>query len=211
MSDIQDIDVLGVQTANVPEPSSALPAPTQTLEQSHLDIITHHLQEHFPSKYDTLVTIRTGNYGMAYVHCSTARYITDMCIDLGMTFGRRISPADISGVPFQVDHSHVAACFGVQKVTFANMRTTLGSAQEAHRLLQQRQQVTSLSEHDNRFLQILDAILGDQVLEEPPVHSGRATSTGPSSDAVKMNSKEFATLAKDVISRLGRARGVQIN
>lgn len=175
----------------IPTPAPIAP-PEPVVDYTHS--LDGHLKACFPDQHHSLLTIRSGGYGGTYIHCRTARYITEMCVGLGMGFGRNITPAVIEGMPFEVLPKHVAACFGVNSNTFGTMRTTFTACSTALRLLAQQ---PTLSLQDTRLLHILQAMLRDDILDAP---SGR-NDGGTDWEAATVPWNAFRPSISDAISR----------
>jgi hypothetical protein len=123
-----------------------------------------------------------------------------MSLGSGIVFNRTITPGRIEGVPFSVLPKDIAACFGVHPGTFGTMRTQYTNALKAQRLLLEEQQQSPLSNADLKFLQILVAIFGDDILPDVSVPLSLRDG-GPTLEAATMAAKTLVDKVGDVINR----------
>jgi hypothetical protein len=199
-----DREVQSIDTAlQAPFPDSQQNPSTRNVND--LFIQSSNLRQHiilnYPGPHGRLTSIRSGQYGSAYVHISTARYITEICSLLGIRLDRTWNGVTIEGISGIILPSTISTLYNVNYATLQTMRTNLTRARDARRLLsEQDRNHGSLPASDLRFLHILDHLLDDNILDE------RLTVTdngSPERDAAVMKVAELGRKVNIAVARLG--------
>ncbi|KAJ7722236.1 hypothetical protein DFH07DRAFT_972031 [Mycena maculata] len=193
----EDADTLtGTQpalNAAIPLPPTAVgPAVGPTARNS----TTEYLRGTFPAYFER-ITHAQATYGTAYQHCLIERYIGSICREVGIVFGRTITPGRTTA-GLDIYPNDVSTAAGIAPTTFSSYRTDFTKARKVRTLLQRYRDLREQGpvpgvddQNEVRFgvlLPMLDAMLGPEILAESFLSD---TSGGPEAQAVSQGITPF--------------------